>query len=53
MILMVIKRFVGGGGGRPDHEDGGIDVVNVVKQCGNDLRRMIMKSEDICEAEKC
>ena len=31
MILMVIKRFVGGGGGRPDHEDGGIDVV---KCCG-------------------
>ena len=40
MILMVIKRFVGGGGGRLDGEDGGIDVVNVVGQCGNDLRMM-------------
>ena len=48
MILMVIKRFVGGS----DHEDDGIDVVGW-GQCDNDLRRMIMKSEDICEAEKC
>ena len=22
-------------------------------QCGNDLRRMIMKNEEICEEEKC